>query len=209
MQILIFGDSITYGAWDEKGGWASRLRAFTDKKHNFGQTSPLVYNLGVDGDTTEGLLKRLDSEARPRMWPDSETIIIFDIGSNDSLFVHSTKRNMVSKEKLEENTRKLIGLARKITPKVVFLGMIPIDEARTVPLSWDKNLSYKMEYIKAYKECIKSVCRKRRTGFIDLFEEWMRLDYKKMLKDGIHPDSRGHELIFNSVKEFLLENKWI
>jgi len=26
VNILVFGDSITYGAWDEEGGWVQRLR---------------------------------------------------------------------------------------------------------------------------------------------------------------------------------------
>jgi lysophospholipase L1-like esterase len=32
MRLLIFGDSITYGAWDIEGGWAARLRKFLDGK---------------------------------------------------------------------------------------------------------------------------------------------------------------------------------
>lgn len=33
IDILIFGDSITYGAWDsEKGGWVNRLRLTLENK---------------------------------------------------------------------------------------------------------------------------------------------------------------------------------
>ncbi|MEK7071708.1 MAG: hypothetical protein AAB959_00255 [Patescibacteria group bacterium] len=29
-MFLIFGSSVTYGAWDSEGGWANRLRSFLD-----------------------------------------------------------------------------------------------------------------------------------------------------------------------------------
>ena len=32
-RILIFGDSITYGAWDKEGGWVQRLRKFLDERN--------------------------------------------------------------------------------------------------------------------------------------------------------------------------------
>ena len=32
-NILIFGDSIVYGARDKKGGWVQRLREFVDEKN--------------------------------------------------------------------------------------------------------------------------------------------------------------------------------
>ena len=40
--LLVFGDSITYGAWDLEGGWVQRLRSFIDKKN---LTDPNFYCL--------------------------------------------------------------------------------------------------------------------------------------------------------------------
>ena len=37
MNLLIFGCSITWGAWDKKGGWAQRIKNFADRstsRHN-------------------------------------------------------------------------------------------------------------------------------------------------------------------------------
>ena len=49
MNILVFGDSIAYGKWDEQGGWVQRLRKYIDKKYNLidEPKSWLVYNLGI------------------------------------------------------------------------------------------------------------------------------------------------------------------
>ena len=59
--INIFGDSIAWGAYDEMGGWANRLKQyFSEDKENYIE----VYNLGVSGDNSEKLLKRFFVEKR-------------------------------------------------------------------------------------------------------------------------------------------------
>ena len=66
-QLFIFGDSISFGAWDTKGGWAQRLKNHYDKlvvESDF-DFYCLTYILGVSGDTTEDLLKRFDFEVQP------------------------------------------------------------------------------------------------------------------------------------------------
>ena len=79
MKILVFGDSIAYGAWDREGGWVQRLRRFLDEKNS----DVLVYNLSIDSDTTEDLLERFEFETKQRIRGD-EIILIFAIGVNDS-----------------------------------------------------------------------------------------------------------------------------
>ena len=57
--LCVFGDSITWGAWDvEKGGWVNRLRLFIDKEN----LNYRVFNCGVGGDTTKELVARVSSE---------------------------------------------------------------------------------------------------------------------------------------------------
>jgi len=34
----------------------------------------------------------------------------------------------------------------------------------------------------------------------------MKIDYKKFLEDGVHPNSEGHQLIYSMVKDFLVKN---
>ena len=64
MNVLIFGDSITWGAYDpEQGGWATRLRNYFEEKDN----DIDVYNLGISGDTTADLLERIEIEAKSRV----------------------------------------------------------------------------------------------------------------------------------------------
>lgn len=207
-QILVFGASTTYGAWDKEGGWVQRLRKYLDERNlsdpNF---YCMLYNLGVSGNTTEDLLERFEFETKQRLGDEAETIFIFAIGINDSQFVHSKNSLRTSRQEFRGNIQKLMDLAKKYSSKTVFVGPFPADEAKTIPVSWNKDKSYKNEYIKEYEEIIKSVCAENKIDFIEVFDKWMKMDYKKLLEDGLHPNSEGHEKIFETVKDYLIKNE--
>lgn len=210
-RILVFGDSIACGAWDcEKGGWVNRLREFLDRKILVNRKFDYrVYNLGVSGDTTEDLLYRFEFEAKNRLKESEENVFIIAIGINDSLLLIDKKELITPSEKFRKNIQKLIKLSHKFTEKIIFVGLTPVVESKVNPLPWRKEVSYKNEYIKKYNEIIKSVCKENDVKFIEIFEEWIKSDYKILLEDGVHPNSKGHEKIFETVKDFLIEKKII
>ncbi len=207
-HICVFGDSISYGAWDtEKEGWVNRLRELLDEKF-FSENAEeyIVYNMSVDGDITEGVLNRFESEIKIRL-SESETIIIFAIGSNDSEWNNNQKSLRVTPEKFKEKVKKLIELAKNFSNNIVFMGLGPVDEAKVDPIPWLPNTSYKNEYLKQYNNILKSVCDEKSIPFINIFDEFFKTNYKKLLEDGVHPNSKGHKKIFEIVKDFLIENK--
>ena len=57
LLVFVFGDSIAWGLYDDRGGWVGRL---------WNGRSRLVYNLGVDGETSEDISKRFIAEAKVR-----------------------------------------------------------------------------------------------------------------------------------------------
>lgn len=61
-HYIVFGDSITYGEGDLHGGWVQYLREEL--------INDIVYNLGIDGETTTGLVNRLEKEIKPRVSED-------------------------------------------------------------------------------------------------------------------------------------------
>jgi lysophospholipase L1-like esterase len=203
-QFLVFGDSITYGAWDKAGGWTQRLRTFLEEKY---PEEHLIYNLGVSADTSDSLIERLEDETKRR--EGSEIIFIFQIGANDSAFLSTKKDFWVSKEKFRVNIKEIIKKSKKISKKIFFVGTTPVNENKTHPVSWDKRVTYKNENIKKYNEIIKEVCNKEVVSFIGVFDKFFKSDYKKLLQDGVHPNSEGHEKIFEIVKKFLIKNKVI
>jgi len=190
MNICIFGDSITYGAHDIKhGGWVNRLKLYLRNQNS----DIKVYNLGVSGDDTEDLLKRFEVEAKSK----EPGKIVFAIGINDSVFLIKEKRNQIIFEDFVDNIRKLILKAKKYTSDIVFIGMTNVDETRVSPIPWNTNKVYKNLYIKEYNEKIKSICKEEDIKFINLYNI---LD-NNLLEDGLHPNSDGHQKIFNTVKE--------
>jgi len=202
--ICVFGDSITMGAWDlEKGGWANRLRLFIDTEQLSGRIKDYftTYNLGVDGDTTDGLLKRFKVEAEFR----NSSIIIFAIGSNDSVFDKTKNKYLVPLDEFEKNIKELIDKAKNISQTVIFLGAGIVDEKKTMPLAWASDFYQENKNILSYNQKIKEISEKNKILYLDIFDSLSEKD----LEDGVHPNSGGHEKIFLKVKYFLQENKII
>ena len=196
--ICVFGDSITWGAGDrKKGGWATRLKNYFGKISDF---NIKITNLGVSGDNTDDLLKRFKTEAIAR----EPNIIIFAIGTNDSQYVDSKDNPRVNLEKFQKNLVRLLNQAKAFTSKIIFVGLTKVDESKTTPRK--KRKFYTNENLVQYNEVIKSLCQENNLLFIDMLD---LLDKEKDLDDGLHPNSQGHQKMFEKVKDFLLENKLI
>ncbi len=198
-RISIFGDSITWGAWDLKnGGWVSQLRRYFETNENYEVD---VYNLGVSGDTTNDLLIRFNTECLARnRHPQT---IIFAIGINDSQYINATDNPRTPIEKFQNNLVELINQAKNFSSQIIFIGLTKIDEAKTMPVPWSPEKFYSNNSVAKYNSVIKKISREYNLPFIDL------LDLLEMneLEDGLHPNSDGHKKMFLKVKEFLLTNK--
>jgi len=209
-KILVFGDSISYGAWDKEGGWVQRLRKFLDEKHLLEpEFYYMTYNLGVSGDTTKELLERFEFETKPRLNEIEDIILMFSIGINDSLFVNKDNKFLISQEIFQQNIEKLITLAKKYSKKIIFLGLNPVDQSKVDPLPWRTEVSYKEENVEKYNEILKSVCNENEIHFIEILEKLKSTNYKELLYDGVHPNSEGHKKIFEIVKDYLIKNNII
>ncbi len=70
MRVLVFGDSIAQGFWDTEGGWVARLirEYLTLKGLNLNTSQPDLFNLAVDGDTTDKIVYRFHAETMARQW---------------------------------------------------------------------------------------------------------------------------------------------
>lgn len=199
MIICVFGDSLAWGAWDEElGGWVNRLKLFLPP--NYGYETE-VYTLGISGETTDGLLKRFEIEAKA-LKPD---IIIFEIGKNDAAYRNSEDNPLVELEQFKQNISKLAKLAKKFTDKIIFLGLAEIDDSKTKPF-WE-DISYNNKRLKMYETEIKQICEKDNIYFIKIRDLLTFKDFDK--EDALHPNAKGHEKIFERVKEFLVKNNWI
>ena len=213
-QILVFGDSITYGAWDTKGGWVQRLRKFVDNKNlNEKNYYCIIYNLGISGDTTEWLLERFEKEIKSRLKElekEEKLVIIISMGSNDCAFDNEKNKTDVSDAKFNENISKLIKIAKKFTSDLIFVGFNPVDESKVNPIPWNPSYSYINKDIQRFDSIVKKNCTDNELDFISIFEKLTNENYNKLLSyDGVHPNNEGHKRIFEEVKKILLEKKLI
>jgi lysophospholipase L1-like esterase len=188
MNICIFGDSITEGLYDnEKNGWVNRL------KEKFGNDE--IFNFGISGDTTDDLLARFNRDTSGKQL----NAVMFAVGINDSIYLPKQKRNYVSFEKFEENLKTLAKKAKQHTKKIIFLGLTPVDESLTMPISWELEMHYSNDQVRKYNDVIKQFCRDEKIQFIDILDDFLKDDYRHMLSNGLHPNAEGYEWIANKV----------
>ncbi len=215
IRIVIFGDSIAYGAYDKEGGWTRRLenllreRTTADPGYRYH-----IHNFSIPGDTTEWLLKRFESEVRGVIEQrtadgtkeNRKIIFIFAVGINDSKVAHKSGKSLVSVEEFRKNIQKLIEEAKRYSSNVVFVGLTSVDEKKLEPITSPFGYVYKNGNIKTFEDTIKDVCEKFKVHFIPVFKRFAANGHEELLEDGIHPNSFGHQKIFEIVKDFLIEN---
>ncbi len=74
---------------------------------------------------------------------------------------------------------------------------------KTMPVSWI-DLFYTNENIKKYNKITEEVCRENNIPILDIGPLNIEDFY-----DGLHPNAEGHRKIFEKVKDFLFEQKWM
>jgi lysophospholipase L1-like esterase len=211
VNILIFGSSITWGAWDSEGGWAQRIKKYADDKaaSQYYNSYTAVYCLGVSGDNSSGLLKRFETEIKARLDDQEKTLILVEIGINDSQYVLADKKHQVSKDHYIQNIIKLIDQAKNLEASIVFVGLTPVDDTKVDPIPWKPSCSYRLKPVQEYEKILKNVCENQKIPFIEVMNKFIDSNYKDLLVDGLHPNSNGHKVIFEEVKKCLRNLKYL
>ena len=192
-RVCIFGASITWGAIDSKGGgWADRLKRYWYESTEGGIQ---VFNLGIGGADTEMLLQRIRVESEAR----KPSLTIIAIGNNDSKYIGTPDHPQVPLEQFQKNLAELVVISRETAKRVVFVGLMPCDESKTMPIPWDPDglAHYDNTHMKLYDNAIREFCKREEIPYVDLWDV-VALDE---LVDGIHPNAEGHRKIFEVVKE--------
>ncbi len=212
--MFFVGDSIMAGAWDNKGGWVNRLIGnimdkFIEANNNNGEFCCLPYNLGVFGNTIPDVLERMEREIEVRLESSKTALIVFLIGTNDSIYLVNEDKPLFTEDEFRNNLIKLITISKKTTENMIFIGMPPVDDALVNPMPWDEAEAYRNERVESFDEIIQEVCSEQKIPFCPMFDKWMALDnYKEYLQDGAHPNSKGHAFIAEQVHEFLSKKEY-
>lgn len=195
-RILVFGDSIVYGAWDTAGGWVERIKAAMHLRtvESAGSTKVQVLNMGVGGDSSTKLLARLEHDITSRhsaSWPFA---FVFSFGANDE----RTKDGIVETtiKQFETNVKEIIDLARQYSDRILFLGIVPLAQS----LVTFKDQEYSDERIRHYDDILQRVVEDAGLRYVPL-----RLTFAShsadilYAYDNIHCNDKGHALIADVV----------
>lgn len=203
MRVLLFGDSIAFGKNDpEFGGWAGRLRKYLDCKEN----KNVFINLSVSWETSKGLLSRIERETKVRIRnrPPEDFLIIIAVGINDSL-IRVGETNPFTPEKIfRRNIKKIIQISKNLGVHILIVGLLPVYEKKTSPFK--DNSFYSNDKIEIYNQILGECAKKEEVLFKGFLPGWKSKRLDKLLDDGLHPNKKGHEMIYGEMKEFLASN---
>jgi lysophospholipase L1-like esterase len=212
MRILFFGDSITQGFWAKDAGWVERLRRHYDNialKDLQNRDEPVLFNLGVSGDTTDDLLARIEHETRARIWQNDPVIVAIAIGTNDDVF-ESVNPDAPS-ESYRQNLQAIIDKVKPIAQHIILIGSTACDESLTNPVPW-ADICYTNRELKHAENVIREVAELNNLIFVPLYDEFKTAldEGSNLLEDGLHPNDAGHTFISDrmlSVLDKLLQSK--
>lgn len=196
MRILVFGDSIAYGSWASEYGWVELLKHEAHRRTvaSEGNTKLQVLNLGIGGNSSTQILKRMASEIAERhsaSWPFT---LIFSFGTNDERVVGGQLETSI--EQFEANVAAIIREARLHTDKILFVGMPPIGQ----PVTMLKGQEYADERVKEYEERLTSILRSENVPFVPIRPVFERIGLDALYAyDHLHPNDAGHKLIAATV----------
>ncbi|MGA7932714.1 MAG: GDSL-type esterase/lipase family protein [Kovacikia sp.] len=203
LKIVALGDSLIYGFGDPVGGgWVERLRRSWMEPHSPGHA---LYNLGVRGDGVKQVDRRLEDEFRNRgeirnRQPD---LIILSVGVNDSARLSRPDgRNLTNFDEFQTEMDTLLHRAQRLCP-VLFIGMVPIDEARMPFLDC---LYYNHADQYRYKEATQLACQSAQIPYLDIFSRWLERGEDwcraQLSQDGLHPNVSGYQALLEEVLQW-------
>lgn len=139
-------------------------------------------NAGVSGDTTAGVLRRLDWVMTPAV-----KAVFLCIGANDGL-------RGLSLPQMKKNLKAIIANIQKRGAQVILAGMM-------VPPNYGKK--YAEEFRQIYIDLAKQYKLKRMPFLLQSVAGKPKLN----LADGIHPNTKGHKLLRRDVLAFFKREK--
>lgn len=205
-SILCFGDSVVYGRGEVPSkGWVGRLKEdFEDELIHKG-----VYNLGIVGDTSFSLQKRIRQESLPRIWrrkSNDKYVAIIGVGGNDAKEIISEGNTTTKEDDFKEHLRFCVDDIVDLYDEIVLLGVGKVDETKARPFS--KNVFFSNALLKRYNELIRDIAREKNCYFCDLQEfVEQQENYSELLEDGIHPNAQGYDKLYDFIKDFLEKNQ--
>ncbi len=201
---LFFGDSITYGEYDGVfGGWVDILKRFALQKYNEGSDELILFNLGIGGETTDGLVKRIPYEMAARNAADGN-IIFIGYGANDLAVKEGNY--IVTPEQFQANILTAVQLAKQYAQDIYLISILPISQSIDGVVAASGKLRTNDEIL-IYNQILKNIAAENSLYYVDFHSAF--LDDKEVLlsADGVHPNEKGYgmmaEIVIPIIENYL------
>lgn len=204
-RIYAFGDSLTYGAWDSEGGWCDRIKRKLHEKMISGEGGKFqMFNLGIGGEHSRGLLGRIKNEMDVRYRPDWPAIIVIGTGANDTRYVESQDPS-VSLEEYKKNLLEIVKIAKTYTEKILFVGVAVVENE----IQEFKGTLLSNELLREHYKVMAEVACECGVPIIDVNSGLVKSVEPVYFKDGVHLNDAGHKivagLVWKELEKFLAE----
>lgn len=195
MRLICLGDSLTFGfGVSPAQRWTRLVGQETDWQ---------VLNYGVNGDTTTGMLVRMQtlmqSGVLKQTTSDPYQILIMG-GSNDIFYSGS---DICARSSLGAMIHQLASIGT-----IPIVGIpIPVDAA-AAPASWGAAVNFEQaaEQLEDYCYWLQRYCKGFGLNTIDFRSDFLSqsgLLRRELFLDGLHPTPAGHRMMADRVKEAL------
>lgn len=201
---LFFGDSITYGEYDGVfGGWVDILKRYALQKYNEGSNELILFNLGIGGETTEGLVKRISNEMEARN-SEEGNIIFIGYGANDLAIKEGIQ--IVNPEKFKTNILTSIQEAKKYSDDIYLVSILPFSKNVDGVVVASGKLRNNNEVL-VYNQILKNIADENSLHYVDFYSAFLEDKEILLSADGVHPNEKGYgimaEIVIPIIEKYL------
>lgn len=193
-RVYVFGDSLTYGAWDSQGGWCDRIKRKLHERMISGDGKFQVFNLGIGGEHSRGLLGRIKNEMDARHRVDWPAIIIIGTGANDTRYVEGGDPN-VSLGEYKRNLLEVLRIARTYTDKILFVGVAVVENE----IQDFKGTLLSNELLRDHYKVMANVADDEGVPIVNVNSGLEAFGKSVYFRDGVHLSEEGHKIVSELV----------
>ena len=191
-ELYCLGDSLTYGLGVRVSQKWTTLAASDTLR---------VIPMGISGDTTGGILARMQSLSPCHHSAPSQRPFVLVMGGTNDIFFSGTdtgaRANLgaMIHQLCAMGYRPLVGIPLPICPE-------------DAPEKWRElaNFETSAQLLEDYCHWLKAFCAAFDIPFVDFHEDYVNLDgsvRRELFLDGLHPNAAGHAQMAQRLKEAL------
>ncbi len=201
---LFFGDSITYGEYDGVfGGWVDILKRYALQKYNEGSKELILFNLGIGGETTEGLVKRISYEMEARNSAEGN-IVFIGYGANDLAMKYGIQ--MVEPERFKANIITAVQKSKSYAEAIYLISILPVS-ANIDGITVASGKRRSTTEILQYNQILQEIANEYHLNYLDLYSGFVQDKELLLFRDGVHPNEKGYgimaEMAIPVIEEYL------